>query len=109
MDILGFGIAHSLKVRLYRGELSIRGHAGRIIEDDDGDVRVEVDDNSVVDGGNGVLLLPVIDPADPLQAQLALEVIESRGHKKLTSDERRDKVKLLRRLRCNESDDRLLM
>jgi len=109
MDILSFGLAHNLKGTLYQGELSIRGRAGRIIEDDDGDIRVDVDDHSVVDGGNDDLLQPIIDPADLMQANLALEVIESRGHKKLTSDERRAKVELLRRLRCIESDDRLLM
>jgi hypothetical protein len=101
VDILDFAKAHGLKPRLHKRGNSIRGRAGRLLEDDEfkGCAMVEVNDLSELDRGNGVVALPAIDLANPLQAKLALEVIETRGHKRLTANERREKVNLLCRLR----------
>ena len=99
---------YGLRITLNARKQFVRGRAGRIICDADGDCIVRPYDLACVANGplnaNSVLELPIFDPTDGAQAELALEVIEAGGRSKLTRFERRSKIEALIQLRMAQSD-----
>jgi hypothetical protein len=90
-----FAQKHRLRLR---GNFII-GRAGRI-RLMDGHLGVEVYDHACVadDPTEDVRIIPIFNPSNELQAKLALEVVETKGQKELTKDERKTKVELLTQL-----------
>lgn len=84
-------------------EHRISGREGwiRVIDDQFG---IELKDQSCIPGKatDGFITIAIFNPDDCLEVKLALEVIEVSGQRELTRKERKEKVKLLGRLRKSE-------
>jgi hypothetical protein len=93
-----FAVLHGLPIESDGEERFIRGRAGRIV-DVWGDLTVEPSDVECFadDQTPEVGILPMFDPLDSVRSKLALEVVETLGQKKLATEERRKKFKLLER------------
>jgi hypothetical protein len=99
-----FAKKNNLKLQLFAGdEYDIPGREGciRVIDDQFG---IELDDQTCIPGkaADGFTRIATFNPDDVLEVKLALEVIEVSGQRELTRKERKEKVKLLGRLRKSE-------
>src|SRR5450755_4188998 len=99
-----FARKNNLKLKLFAGdEYDIPGREGciRVIDDQFG---IELDDRTCIPGKAtpGFTRIAIFNPDDVLEVKVALEVIEVSGQRELTRKERKEKVKLLGRLRKSE-------
>jgi hypothetical protein len=96
-----FAKKHNLRLQLFAaGEYDIPGREGciRVV---DGQFGIELDDKKCIPGKapRGFTTILTFDPDDVLEVKLALELIEVTGQQELTHRERKQKVRLLGRLR----------
>jgi hypothetical protein len=99
-----FAKKHNLRLQLFAGgEYDIPGREGciRVIDNQFG---IELDDQTCIPGkpADGFVRIGIFDPDDALEVKLALELIEVTGQQELTHRERKQKVRLLGRLRKTE-------
>jgi hypothetical protein len=100
-----FARKHNLRLKRFAaGEYDIHGSEGciRVI---DNQLGIQLDDQACIPGkaADGCVKVGVFNPDDALQVKLALELIEVTGQQELTHRERKQKVRLLRRLRRSET------